>query len=165
MIKSLNILLQKWQIKRRQRLSPDAVLNEAKRELRDYATAVRQQTAAVLKQMERLGNLLKEQEQRINDLDQQIESALAQGNTDLTRNLLKEKTAYQDTAHQTKITYDQAREAVDALDLLLKKQERSIRERAAKALAGCEDWDKERIEAALDSVLKDAAHLDSELLK
>ncbi len=132
---------------------PEILLQEAAREMRENLAANRQRAVTAITQKNNLKALMDEQERRISQLDAQAEMAVKKGDRDLARRVLREKLTFQQTLEGTRTSYDQAVQASEAIKVAIRRQEETVRQRTAEALAKRAQWKQAQIQIEIDKAL------------
>jgi len=132
---------------------PEILLQEAAREMRENLAENRQRAVTAITQKNNLKALLDEQERRIAQLDAQAEMAVKKGERDLARRVLREKLTFQQTLEGTRASYDQAVQASEAIKVAIRRQEETVRQRTAEALAKRAQWKQAQIQIEIDKAL------------
>ena len=132
---------------------PEILLQEAAREMRENLAENRQRAVTAITQKNNLKALLDEQERRIAQLDAQAEMAVKKGDRDLARRVLREKLTFQQTLEGTRASYDQAVQAAEAIKVAIRRQEETVRQRTAEALAKRAQWKQAQIQIEIDKAL------------
>ncbi len=130
--------------------NPEVLLEQAAREMRENLRNNRQRAISALTQKNNLKSLLDEQEKRITQLEAQAEMAVKNGDRDLARRVLREKLTFQETIAGTRVSYDQAVEASEAIKVAIRRQEEQVRQRTAEALARKAQWKQAQIQIEMD---------------
>ncbi len=133
--------------------NPEILLQEAAREMRENLSANRQRAVVAITQKNNLKSMLDEQEKRVAQLEAQAEMALKRGDRDLARRVLREKLTFQDTIGQTRASYEQAVQASEAIKVAIRRQEETVRQRTAEALAKRAQWKQAQIQIEIDKAL------------
>lgn len=133
--------------------NPEVLLQEAAREMRENLAANRQRAITAITQKNNLKALLDEQEKRVEQLEGQAELALKNGDRDLARRVLREKLTFQETLTQTRVSYDQAVQASEAIKVAIRRQEETVRQRTAESLAKKAQWKQAQIQIEIDKAL------------
>lgn len=133
--------------------NPEILLQEAAREMRENLAANRQRAVTAITQKNNLKSMLDEQEKRVTQLEAQAEMALKNGDRDLARRVLREKLTFQETMNQTRVSYDQAVQASEAIKVAIRRQEEQVRQRTAEALAKRAQWKQAQIQIEIDKAL------------
>ena len=133
--------------------NPEVLLQEAAREMRENLAANRQRAVTAITQKNNLKSLIEEQEKRATQLEAQAEMAVKKGDRDLARRLLREKLTFQETLTGTKVSYDQAVQASEAIKIAIRRQEETVRQRTAEALAKRAQWKQAQIQIEIDKAL------------
>jgi phage shock protein A len=121
--------------------------------MRENLAANRQRAITAITQKNNLKALLDEQEKRIAQLEAQAEMALKNGDRDLARRVLREKLTFQETLVGTRGSYDQAVQASEAIKIAIRRQEETVRQRTAEALAKKAQWKQAQIQIEIDKAL------------
>ena len=132
---------------------PEVLLQEAAREMRANMSANRQRAVTAITQKNNLKAMLDEQQKRVDTLQAQAEMAVRNGDRDLARRILSEKMTFEETMNQTKTSYDQAVEASEAIKVAIRRQEETVRQRTAEALAKKAQWKQAQIQIEIDKAL------------
>lgn len=132
---------------------PEVLLQEAAREMRENLAANRQRAITAITQKNNLKALLDEQERRIATLEAQAEMAVRKGDRDLARRILREKLTFQQTIEGTRASYEQAVQAAEAIKTAIRRQEETVRQRTAEALAKRAQWKQAQIQIEIDKAL------------
>ncbi|MCE5324312.1 PspA/IM30 family protein [bacterium] len=133
--------------------NPEILLQEAAREMRENLAANRQRAVTAITQKNNLKTLLDEQEKRVAQLEAQAEMAVKRGDRDLARRVLREKMTFEETIVSTRTSYDQAVEASEAIKVAIRRQEETVRQRTAEALAKKAQWKQAQIQIEIDKAL------------
>jgi len=133
--------------------NPEVLLQEAAREMRENLAANRQRAVTAITQKNNLKTMLDEQTKRVNQLDAQAEMAVKKGDRDLARRILREKLTFQETMVGTQASYDQAVQASEAVKVAIRRQEETVRQRTAEALAKRAQWKQAQIQIEIDKAL------------
>ena len=133
--------------------NPEVLLQEAAREMRENLAANRQRAVTAITQKNNLKALLEEQEKRVAQLEAQAEMAVRRGDRDLARRVLREKLVFQNTIQETRGSYDQAVQASEAIKVAIRRQEETVRQRTAEALAKRAQWKQAQIQIEIDKAL------------
>ncbi|MEN6357674.1 MAG: PspA/IM30 family protein [Armatimonadota bacterium] len=133
--------------------NPEVLLQEAAREMRENLAANRQRAVTAITQKNNLKSLMDEQEKRVAQLEAQAEMAVKRGDRDLARRVLREKMTFEETIVTTRTSYDQAVEASEAIKIAIRRQEETVRQRTAEALAKKAQWKQAQIQIEIDKAL------------
>jgi len=133
--------------------NPEILLQEAAREMRENLAQNRQRAVTAITQKNNLKALLDEQEKRVSQLEAQAEMAVKKGDRDLARRILREKLTYQDSITGTRASYEQAIQASEAIKIAIRRQEETVRQRTAEALAKRAQWKQAQIQIEIDKAL------------
>ncbi|MCE5314660.1 MAG: PspA/IM30 family protein [Armatimonadota bacterium] len=133
--------------------NPEILLQEAAREMRENLAANRQRAVTAITQKNNLKALLDEQEKRVAQLQAQAEMAVKNGDRDLARRVLREKMTFEETIESTRASYEQAIQASEAIKVAIRRQEETVRQRTAEALAKKAQWKQAQIQIEIDKAL------------
>lgn len=133
--------------------NPEILLQEAAREMRENLAQNRQRAVTAITQKNNLKALIEEHEKRVSQLEAQAEMAVKKGDRDLARRLLREKLTFQETVTSTRASYDQAVQASEAIKVAIRRQEETVRQRTAEALAKRAQWKQAQIQIEIDKAL------------
>ncbi|MCE5198681.1 MAG: PspA/IM30 family protein [Armatimonadota bacterium] len=133
--------------------NPEILLQEAAREMRENLAANRQRAVTAITQKNNLKAMLDEQEKRVAQLGAQAEVAVKNGDRDLARRVLREKLTFEETMAQTRVSYEQAVEASEAIKVAIRRQEETVRQRTAESLAKRAQWKQAQIQIEIDKAL------------
>ncbi|MHB9038577.1 MAG: PspA/IM30 family protein [Armatimonadota bacterium] len=133
--------------------NPEVLLQEAAREMRENLAENRQRAITAITQKNNLKTLLDEQEKRVAQLQAQAEMAVKNGDRDLARRVLREKMTFEETIGTTRVSYDQAVQASEAIKVAIRRQEETVRQRTAEALAKKAQWKQAQIQIEIDKAL------------
>lgn len=129
---------------------PEVLLRQAQDEMRKSLAENRQRAITAITQKNNLKALLDEQEKKVAQLEAQAEMAVKKGDRDLARRILKEKLAFSETINDTRGSYDQAVQASEAIKVAMRRQEETVRQRTAEALAKKAQWKQAQIQIEMD---------------
>lgn len=132
---------------------PEVLLREAAQEMRASLAENRQRAVTAITQKNNLKALLDEQEKRVSQLNAQAEMAVKKGDRDLARRVLREKLTFEGTIQETRVSYEQAVEASEAVKVAIRRQEETVRQRTAEALAKKAQWKQAQIQIEIDKAL------------
>lgn len=133
---------------------PDMMLDQARRDMQEALVANREKAVQAITQKNRLGNMLEEAKRKSTHLDSQAAMALKQGNRDLARQFVRERTTNDQIIAQLQTSYEQASQAVDAVKLAIKRQEEEVRKKTAEALAMKAQWKQAQIQNSITKALE-----------
>ncbi len=133
--------------------NPEILLQQAQRELRENAAANRQRAVTAITQKNNLKAMLDEQEKRVATLEAQAEMAVKKGDRELAVRVIREKLTFAETMNQTRVSYDQAVQASEAIKVAIRRQEEQVRQRTAEALAKRAQWKQAQIQIEIDKAL------------
>ncbi|HRF60924.1 MAG TPA: PspA/IM30 family protein [Fimbriimonadaceae bacterium] len=133
---------------------PDIMLDQARRDMQQALIQNREKAVQAITQKNRLQGMLDEQERKTQQLQQQAEMALRQGNRELARQFLREKATTDQTIEQLRGTLAQAVETVEAVKIAIKRQEEEVRRKTAEALAMKAQWKQAQIQSSISKALE-----------
>ena len=133
--------------------NPEILLQQAAREMRENLAENRQRAVTAITQKNNLKALLEEQQKRVSRLEAQAEMAVKNGDRDLARRVIREKLTFEQTIKDTQASYDQAVEASEAVKVAIRRQEETVRQRTAEALAKKAQWKQAQINIEMDKAL------------
>lgn len=133
---------------------PEMMLEQAQRDMRQALTANREKAVQAITQKNRLQQMVDENERKSAQLEQQATSALRQGNRDLARQFLREKTAVDSNLEGLKANLAQAVETVESVKTAIKRQEQEVRTKTAEALALKAQWKQAQIQTSISKALE-----------
>lgn len=133
--------------------NPEVLLQQAARDMRENLASNRQKAVTAITQKNNLKAMLDEQEKKVAQLQAQAEVAVKKGERDLARRILREKLTYEETMTQTRASYEQAVEASEAIKVAIRRQEETVRQRTAEALAKRAQWKQAQIQIEIDKAL------------
>lgn len=132
---------------------PDLMLDQARREMQETLQANKERAIQAITQRNNLQAMVDEHVRKVNNLEAQAIQSLKMGNSDLARQLLREKANYQATLESLKASLAQANTTVEQVKLAIRRQEEEVRRRTAEALAMKAQYKQAQIEAALSKTL------------
>ena len=133
---------------------PDIMLDQARRDMQQTLIANRERAVQAITQKNRLQGMLEEATKKSKQLEQQAVMALKQGNRDLARQFLREKTNGDAVIVTLEGSYTQAVQAVDAVKLAIRRQEEEVRKKTAEALAMKAQWKQAQIQNSISKALE-----------
>jgi phage shock protein A len=133
---------------------PEMMLEQAQRDMRQALATNREKAVQAITQKNRLQQMVDENERKSIQLEQQATMALRQGNRDLARQLLREKTAVDANLDGLKTNLAQATETVESVKTAIKRQEHEVRTKTAEALALKAQWKQAQIQTSISKALE-----------
>lgn len=133
---------------------PDMMLDQAKRDMQSALIANREKAVQAITQKNRLQQMLDEQQKKSAQLESQATMALRQGNRELARSFVREKTNVDATIETLKGTLAQAIETVESVKVAIKRQEDETRRKTAEALALKAQWKQSQIQESISKALE-----------
>lgn len=133
---------------------PEIMLDQAKRDMTQALTANREKAVAAIAARNRLQQMLDETVRKSTELENKAAMALKQGNRDLARQLLREKTATDAGLENLRATLNGAQETVDNVKLAIKRQEEEVRKKVAESLQLKAQWKQAQIQESITKALQ-----------
>lgn len=133
---------------------PDIMLDQARRDMQEALTGNREKAVQAITQKNRLQMMLEEGKKKSANLEAQATMALKQGNRDLARQFIRERTTNDQIIGQLQTSYDQAVQAVEAVKVAIKRQEEEVRKKTAEALAMKAQWKQAQIQNSISKALE-----------
>ena len=133
---------------------PDIMLDQAKRDMQQALVSNREKAVQAIAQRNRLQQMLDETLRKSAQLEQQASMALKQGNRDLARQFLREKTATDSSIEGMQTTLATAQETVDSVKVAIKRQEEEVRKKTAEALSLKAQWKSAQIQDSITKALQ-----------
>lgn len=133
---------------------PDMMLDQARRDMQHTLISNREKAVQAITQKNKLQGMLAEAKKKSAQLEQQAVMALKQGDRDLARNFLREKSNNDSVMAQLEGSYQQALQAVDAVKLAIRRQEEEVRRKTAEALAMKAQWKQAQIQNSISKALE-----------
>lgn len=133
---------------------PDIMLDQARRDMQGALVANREKAVQAITQKNRLQQMLDEATKKSEQLEAQASTALRQGNRELARGFMREKTTNDQTIETLKSTLAQAVETVDQVKVAIKRQEEEVRKKTAEALTLKAQWKQSQIQTSISKALE-----------
>jgi phage shock protein A len=133
---------------------PEIMLDQARRDMQETLVANRERAVQAITQKNKLQSMLEEANKKSQQLESQATMALQQGNRELARQFIREKTNNDATIAQLQGAHAQASQAVDAVKLAIKRQEEEVRKKTAEALAMKAQWKQAQIQNSITKALE-----------
>ncbi len=133
---------------------PEMMLNQAKSDMQAALTANREKAVQAIAQRNRLQQMLDDATRKSTQLEAQATTALRQGNRELAKEFLREKTTNDATIETLKATLAQAAETVEQVKVAIKRQEEEVRRKTAEALALKAQWKQAQIQDSIGKALE-----------
>lgn len=133
---------------------PDLMLDQAKRDMQGALAANREKAVQAISQRNKLQNMLDEARKKSTQMESQAAMALRQGNRELAKQFLREKSANDSTLQQLEVTLQAAVETVEQVKIAIKRQEEEVRRKTADALALKAQWKQAQITDSINKSLQ-----------
>jgi phage shock protein A len=133
---------------------PDVMLDQARRDMQQTLISNRERAVQAITQKNRLQMMFDEATKKSNQLEQQAVMALKQGNRELARQFMREKTNNDAVVTQLEGSLAQATQAVEAVKLAIRRQEEEVRKKTAEALAMKAQWKQAQIQNSISKALE-----------
>jgi phage shock protein A len=133
---------------------PDIMLDQARRDMQEALTSNREKAVQAITQKNRLHMMLEEGKKKSANLEAQATLALKQGNRDLARSFVRERTTNDQIITNLSASYEQAAQAVEGVKLAIKRQEEEVRKKTAEALAMKAQWKQAQIQNSISKALE-----------
>ncbi len=133
---------------------PEIMLDQARRDMQSALTGNREKAVQAITQRNRLQQMLDDATRKSAQLEQQATTALRQGNRDLAKQFLREKTSNDTTIETLKGTLATAVETVEQVKVAIKRQEEEVKKKTAEALAMKAQWKQAQIQESIGRALE-----------
>lgn len=133
---------------------PDIMLDQARRDMQETLVQNRERAVQAITQKNRLQGMLDEATKKSLQLEAQATMALKQGNRDLARQFLREKTNNDATVESLKASLLTATQTVESVKVAIKRQEEEVRKKTAEALAMKAQWKQAQIQNSIAKALE-----------
>lgn len=133
---------------------PEMMLNQARTDMQGALTSNREKAVQAITQRNRLQQMLDEATRKSSQLEAQATTALRQGNRELAKQFLREKTSNDATLETLRTTLAQAAETVDQVKVAIKRQEEEVKKKTAEALALKAQWKQAQIQDSIGKALE-----------
>lgn len=114
--------------------SPEVILDQAVREMRESQVKNRERAVQAITQRNNLAQMVDKEEKIVRDLEAKAGLALKQGNRELARTLLRDKSIRDGTLQQLRSSLQQAEETSEAVKEAIRREDEKIRVKTAEAL-------------------------------
>lgn len=114
--------------------NPEVIINEAVREMKENQIKNRERAVQAITQKNNLQNLVEQEEKKSRNLEAKAAMALQQGNRELARQLLREKSMSDGSLDQLRASLKSAEETSEAVKTAIRREEERIRVKTAEAL-------------------------------
>jgi phage shock protein A len=139
--------------------NPEIIINESLREMKENQIKNRERAVQAITQKNNLQNLVEQEEKRARTLEAKAATALQQGNRELARTLLREKSLSERTLENLRASLKQAEETAEAVKTAIRREEERFRVKTAEALALKANMKQAQIQIAINKAL-DGLQLD-----
>ncbi|MES2459094.1 MAG: PspA/IM30 family protein [Armatimonadota bacterium] len=139
---------------------PELLLSQAQTEMRELHAKNRERAVQAITQKNNLQQMVDDTQKRVDMLQAKAELALKRGDRELALQLLKEKQQFEVTLTATRESLNQAIETSEAVKTAIKRQEESIRQKTAEALALKAQWKNSQIQIAMNKALEGMQGID-----
>lgn len=133
---------------------PEIMLDQARRDMQETLIGNREKAVQAITQKNRLQGMYDDAVKRSTQLESQATMALKQGNRELARQFIREKTNNDATIATLQGSLAQATQSVDAVKLAIKRQEEEVRKKTAEALAMKAQWKQAQIQNSIAKALE-----------
>ncbi len=132
---------------------PEVLLSQAQREMQEMHARNRERAVQAITQKNNLQQMVDDTQKRVDNLQAKAELALKRGDRDLALQLLKERQQYETTLAATQASLAQAIETSEAVKNAIRREEETIRQKTAEALALKAQWKNSQIQNAMHKAL------------
>jgi phage shock protein A len=132
---------------------PSIILAEAQESMRRELEKAKENAVQAIAARNQLRGVLKDQQDHAAGLEAKARAALKAGEEDLARQLLVEKSTYDQNIEGLKAQLAQAEEAAEKVKANIKRMEAHVRQRAAQRLALEAGWKQAKIQEQLNKAL------------
>lgn len=132
---------------------PEVILTEAQEAMRRELEKAKENAVQAIAARNQLRKVLQDQQNETAGLEAKARQALRQGDEELARHLLVEKSGYDQNVEALKGQLVQAEEAAEKVKVDIKRMEAHVRQRAAQRLALVAGWKQARIQEQLNKAL------------
>lgn len=133
--------------------NPEVIINESLREMKENQIKNRERAVQAITQKNQLQGLVDQEERLAANLEAKAALALQQGNRELARQLLREKSLHDRTLEQLRVSLKQAEETSEAVKTAIKREEERFRVKTAEALALKSSMKQAQIQIAINKAL------------
>ncbi len=132
---------------------PEVILAEAQESMRRELEKAKESAVQAIAARNQLRGVLQDQLNQSAALEAKARTALRGGDEDLARQLLIEKSTYDQNIEGLKAQLEQAEQAAEAVKENIKRMEAHVRQQAAKRLALVAGWKQAKIQEQLNKAL------------
>jgi phage shock protein A len=132
---------------------PEVILAEAQEAMRRELEKAKENAVAAIAARNRLRQVLQDQQNEVAALENKARIALRNGQEDLARQLLVEKSTYDKNIEGLKGQLEQAEQAAEAVKQSIKTMEARVRQRTAQRLALVAGWKQAKIQEQISKAL------------
>jgi len=133
---------------------PEVMLDQARRDMQESLNANREKAVQAITQKNQLQRLLEEAKKKSAQYESQATLALQQGNRELARDFIRQKTSNDQNIASLQASYDQALQTVEAVKIAIKRQEDEVRKKTAEALTLKAQWKQAQIQSSITKALQ-----------
>jgi phage shock protein A len=133
---------------------PDIMLDQARRDMQESLNSNRERAVQAITQKNRLQQELSDAKKKSVQYESQATVSLQQGNRDLARDLIRQKTNNDQLVASLQGSYDQALQTVESVKVAIKRQEEEVRKKYAEALALKAQWKQAQIQNSISKALQ-----------
>ncbi|HEU4754052.1 MAG TPA: PspA/IM30 family protein, partial [Armatimonadota bacterium] len=132
---------------------PEVILTEAQESMRRELEKAKENAVQAIAARNQLRGVLQDQSNQAAALESKARAALKVGDEELARQLLIEKSTYDQNIENLKGQLEQAEQAAAAVKENIKRMEAHVRQRAAQRLALVAGWKQAKIQEQLNKAL------------
>jgi phage shock protein A len=132
---------------------PEVILAEAQDAMRRELEKAKENAVQAIAARNRLRQVLQEQQNEAAALEAKARAALRQGEEDLARQLLVEKSTFDKNIEGLKNQLDQAEQSAESVKQSIKTMEARVRQRTAQRLALVAGWKQAKIQEQINKAL------------
>lgn len=133
---------------------PEILLSQAQTEMREAQAKNRERAVQAITQKNNLQAELDRTQKIVSNLQAKAELALKNGDRDLARQLLVEKSQYETTLSTISGSLQTALEMTDQVKVAMRREEERIRTKTAEAMALKTQWKQAQIETSMNKALE-----------
>ncbi|MGC4042858.1 MAG: hypothetical protein QM758_03565 [Armatimonas sp.] len=144
--------------KKPQKMSPQELLDSAKREMEETHLRNRKRAVQTITQQKNLEQMAYDLERKLLQLDEQIADAEREGKPERAARLRHEKSGWQVSRNTVAQSLEKATEAAEVVKAHIQKEQEEIRKKMAQILAMQSDWKTGAITQHIERQLKSNVH-------
>ena len=133
---------------------PEILLSQAQAEMKEAQAKNRERAVQAITQKNNLQAEVEKTTKVIANLQAKAEMALRNGDEDLARQLLVEKSQYEGTLTTITASLASAQDTIDTVKVALRREEERIRAKTAEAMALKTQWKQAQIENSMNKALE-----------